>query len=443
MAINYNPTTVSDGLVLALDAANRRSYPGSGTAWTDISYRGNNGTLTNGPTFVAPPYNEPFGGAGGVYFDGSGDYIDNTSNYLVSSTTSTFTIEAWIYMTALPTDDALDIPAMISVNCGGGNSSTNYMSFGPISNQKLRIRWYDGTSKNAEGSSTLALNTWYHVACSVSSNTITMFVNGVQETLTGTTTLTNRNGDVNGFALGQTFTYANYSGYISNARVVSGTALYTQNFTPPRVLLSRVPNTSLLTCQGGTIRDASSNNFTITPNGDASAVSYAPYIKFDGTNDYVLASSSNDFDVSASAYSIEMWVYFRSAPSVVVLFGFAGTSTSGNAHLLYSGGTLYWQTRGTGTNQTTYTWTPNIGRWYHLVVSWNGSNSLRMFIDGQQVASNTVSPTINQNGVNIGGASDGYSVDGKISLARILKSKGLTAEEVLQNYNALKGRFGL
>jgi hypothetical protein len=158
-------------------------------------------------------------------FDGTNDYIDNTSNYLISSTTSTFTIESWIYMTAAPTNDSLNLSALISVNSGGGVSTTNYMSFGPISNQKLRLRWYDGSSKHAEGSTTLALNTWYHVVASVSSNAIKMFVNGVQETLSGTTTLTNRSGDAAGFALGQSYTYANYSGYISNVRVYKGKGL--------------------------------------------------------------------------------------------------------------------------------------------------------------------------------------------------------------------------
>ena len=47
MATNYNPATVSDGLVLCLDAANTKSYPGSGTAMTDMSGKGNHGTLTN------------------------------------------------------------------------------------------------------------------------------------------------------------------------------------------------------------------------------------------------------------------------------------------------------------------------------------------------------------------------------------------------------------
>lgn len=68
MGTNYNPRIVTNGLVLCLDAANPKSYPGSGTTWTDLSGRGNNGTLTNGPTFSGA-------NGGSLVFDGANDYI--------------------------------------------------------------------------------------------------------------------------------------------------------------------------------------------------------------------------------------------------------------------------------------------------------------------------------------------------------------------------------
>jgi len=68
MGIVYNSKIVTDGLVLCLDAGNTKSYPGTGTTWYDMSGQGNNGTLTNGPTFDAS--------SGGLFvFDGVDDYI--------------------------------------------------------------------------------------------------------------------------------------------------------------------------------------------------------------------------------------------------------------------------------------------------------------------------------------------------------------------------------
>ena len=62
------PDIVTDGLVLALDAANVKSYPGSGTVWNDLA-GSNNGTLTGGPTFDS-------GNGGSIVFDGTNDYIN-------------------------------------------------------------------------------------------------------------------------------------------------------------------------------------------------------------------------------------------------------------------------------------------------------------------------------------------------------------------------------
>jgi hypothetical protein len=66
------PNIIEDGLVLYLDAGNRKSYPGSGTTWFDKSGRGNNGTLTNGPTFNT-------GSLGSVVFDGVNDQVYTTT----------------------------------------------------------------------------------------------------------------------------------------------------------------------------------------------------------------------------------------------------------------------------------------------------------------------------------------------------------------------------
>jgi hypothetical protein len=71
MAFGNGPRIVTDGLVLALDAGDRNSYPGSGTTWRDMSGNGNNSTLTNGPTFSSL-------NGGAIVYDGIDDYSINT-----------------------------------------------------------------------------------------------------------------------------------------------------------------------------------------------------------------------------------------------------------------------------------------------------------------------------------------------------------------------------
>ena len=92
MSFHYSPRIVQDGLVLYLDAANTKSYPTTGTTWTDLSRSGNNGTLTNGPTF-----NSSNGGS--IVFDGVDDYVTGFNSISIN-TTSSFAIEFWFNLTA-------------------------------------------------------------------------------------------------------------------------------------------------------------------------------------------------------------------------------------------------------------------------------------------------------------------------------------------------------
>ena len=80
---------VTNGLVFYLDAANKLSYPGSGTAWVDLSGNGNNGTLTNGPTFSS-------NNAGSIMFDGVDDYVSIPNNNSLVFGNNDFTVSIWI-----------------------------------------------------------------------------------------------------------------------------------------------------------------------------------------------------------------------------------------------------------------------------------------------------------------------------------------------------------
>ena len=90
MALAHSPRIVTDGLVLCLDAGNTKSYPGSGTTWTDLSGNGNNGTLVNGVG-----YDNSNGGR--LIFDGVNDliYFGNNST-LYNAYNTTFTQEFWV-----------------------------------------------------------------------------------------------------------------------------------------------------------------------------------------------------------------------------------------------------------------------------------------------------------------------------------------------------------
>jgi hypothetical protein len=88
MALSHSPSIVTDGLILCLDAANPKSYPGSGTTWSDLSGQANNGTLTNGPTYDSD-------NLGSFVFDGVNDSVNITSSTSVAGLTN-YSASIWV-----------------------------------------------------------------------------------------------------------------------------------------------------------------------------------------------------------------------------------------------------------------------------------------------------------------------------------------------------------
>lgn len=100
MSLNHGSRAITDGLVLHLDAANVKSYTGSGTTWSDMSGDSNNATLINGPSYTSD-------NNGGIIFDGTDDYATfgkNASELGISDTA--FTIELVINRTDSPTNSS-------------------------------------------------------------------------------------------------------------------------------------------------------------------------------------------------------------------------------------------------------------------------------------------------------------------------------------------------
>ena len=223
MAVGYNPRIVTDGLILALDAGNTKSYPGSGTTWRDLSGRGNTGTLTNGPTYSSS-------NGGSIVFDGTNDYAEVTgsnADFLVGS--QSFTIEWWEYFTGgtgyqghLGVFEFINLGAApIQIWTQGGlfvTYSSNWISLGvsPTSNQ------------------------WAHYAISGVSGNFNIYKNGSY--VTNSSVNWSKSSSTVKFAVGGTpgWSYGNFptSARFSNVRFYKGKALsaaeVSQNFNALR-----------------------------------------------------------------------------------------------------------------------------------------------------------------------------------------------------------------
>jgi hypothetical protein len=195
-----------NGLVLCLDAGNTKSYPGSGTTWTDLSGRGNNGTLTNGPTYSSS-------NGGSIVFDGTNDYI-NFSSY-------NFGNEMTVFCFVRP-ESLNDIKSIFSNSSGGAttNGIRLFLNQFQTNDRSIRIELGNGTVGGTYVTSpnnTITYDTWQQIAFTLSKTTAigNVYHNGLSVG-TGTLGVTNYTSNAS-FRFGQfTDSQFPYKGRLSN-----------------------------------------------------------------------------------------------------------------------------------------------------------------------------------------------------------------------------------
>ena len=170
MSSKCGPDINENGLVLFLDAANRLSYPGSGTAWSDLSGNSNTGTLTNGPTFSA-------GNMGSILFDGADDQIDCGNNSSLNISTN-LTLGIWVKFNSLSST-----PNLIAKQwCSGAQFS---YSWAVLSDGRIYYGFdSDGQCSSITGeytSTNIVCTTgiWYCLNIVHTSTSINLYSNGI------------------------------------------------------------------------------------------------------------------------------------------------------------------------------------------------------------------------------------------------------------------------
>ena len=164
LALSHSPSIVTDGLVLCLDAGNPKSYPGSGTTWTDLSGGGNTGTLTNGPTYSSA-------NGGSLVFDGTNDYVNCGSPSTLNFGTGNFNLSCWVN---IPSTSGADWIGIISRYVSGVGF---WIQLNP-GNRYVGFSW-DGsifiTSSTSAGG-----GQWKFISCQrTGSTSAEVYVNGI------------------------------------------------------------------------------------------------------------------------------------------------------------------------------------------------------------------------------------------------------------------------
>jgi len=171
MGLSHSPRIVTDGLVLCLDAANKRSYPGAGTTWTDLTANKNNGTLTNGPTF-----NSANGGS--IVFDGSDDYMSFLYNSSYNIGNRNITLSSWVKATSLVS--SLHGGGIITRDSGSNDGLYEILLVSTSSKNWVYFRMFNITNYSPK-IIPIELNIFYNITCVYDNGTMRNYINGVQE----------------------------------------------------------------------------------------------------------------------------------------------------------------------------------------------------------------------------------------------------------------------
>ena len=361
------------------------------------------------------------------YFDGSGDYCTVPYTSALEFGTSDFTAELWVYCTSY-TPPATDV--IVSTY----QDSTHGWTFGIYQSISKFYFALAGDTEQLNDTSNILTNQWVHLCAVRSGTTLSFYVNGTRKATktkstnqTSTSTLTIGT-NVGGGSL-------SFNGYISNLRVVKGTAVYdpTQStLTVPTSALTAITNTSLLTCQSNRFKDNSSNNFTITRNGDTKVTAFSPFAPsaaysastnggsgyFDGSGDYLYAPA---ITFGTSDFCVEFWCYTQNI-SNIPMFLWQGIGSQG-WFLQFNASTLYF---GSLTSNRYTTWSVSLtnNTWTHIAVTRSGS-TLNVFINGVSATAKTVTGAELNNdyaGVTYIGTFSGtsYQLNGYISNYRVV-----------------------
>jgi len=462
--IAYLGNITTQGLVLDLDAGIKGSYPGVGTTWTDISNNRNNGTLTNGPTFTGSDY-------GAIVFDGINDFITgsviNTPNQL----------SVFCFKNPKPRVGSV-YPSIISkwTNDAQGENRSWVVGSIPGGVDYLAIStngtYTNTTVKRYEFSSSVSNNIWTQTGFTFNNGILTPYLNGapVNYTVILNPSITSIHTSNIPYTLGylKDGAYDTYfSGSIGNAQIYNQSLTQFQvwqnfNAYKSRYGISDIVTDGLVlnldagnpysylsgssgTTWTNTVAVSSSVSGTLT-NGP---VYSNGAITFDGTDDYI--NIPHVFDISSGGVTWNLWFKLSSTAWSPLFSDWYTNQWSFNIQV-YLGNITVGIRNSSGVEiggGAANLYPVSINTIYNMCCTYDKTTKTRiLYINGVLInsSSNIVSDSAIRNTTNnwsIGYKQDtGNSISGSVYNAQIY-NRALSQTEITQNFNALRGRYGI
>ena len=432
---DYYDQIDADNLQLYLEANQVISYPTTQSTWYDLSGQNNRFNLINGPTYNS---------SGWINFDGSDDYAVAVNTTLPSNATSSFTLMA------------------VARTSGGGAYQTVlgtgglFSQIGFVSNNSFMYGRNGGGGGNLySNGGAITTGRFYHLTMTYNGSTATAYLNGVA-TQTGVNI--GSNGGNNGVHVLSTYTPSAASeiltGDIAQALVYPKAltaAEVAQNYYGGPVvtdgLIFAVDAGNLVSYPktGTTWYNLTGSVDGTLTNGPTFSPADGGELIFDGTDDYInFGSPGSLFNPATSTMTMMGWIYVKNNQSNILI----GLQESGAGSLSLgtnSSGNVRFICRPTAGSQGTIdsSATLALNTWYHIAMTKDTANSISdctLWINGSPV--NTASSTVNFPTSTAAIRSAYYfdvNIYSNINIGSIqVYNRALTADEVLQNYNATK-----
>lgn len=405
--------------------------PGNGTNGaqnnTFLDSSSNNFTITRNGNTTQGTFT-PFSQTGwSNFFNGDGGTTANTNQFYFADNaalelgSSDFCIESWVYLTATPT-------TTVRICDKDATSNTSYLFYiNASSNPAFNFSTNGSAVTTLTSTGTVSRNAWNHVAITRSGSTFTFWINGVSSgTSTNAVTLFNGTAVLRIGNAGSNDRA--FPGYISNFRLVTGSAVYTTGFTPSTTPLTAITGTQILTCQSNRFIDNSTANagsgFPITVTGTPSVQAFSPFAPtaaystttvggsgyFDGTGDYLSCTISS---IGTSQFTLEGWIYLTTLTNYQTIFDTRASAVDANGMSLQvtPTGTVEFSSNGSIATSALI----KAGTWAHLCVTRGASNAITIYINAVSQATGTNSNNLTKTSVNIGRTFDPFYLNGYIS----------------------------
>jgi hypothetical protein len=332
------------------------------------------------------------GGSG--YFDGSGDSLSIADNAALDFGSDDFTVEGWFWATSNS--------GYVVSKYEPSNQASYIVGFGSSTTWEVYVYSTGGASLVYSGAAP-APNQWVHFALERNGSNNEFYFNGTRVAQVSAVTLRDSTAKLAIGNLGAGYD-AHFNGYVSNLRVVKGTAVYSgTTYTVPTAPLTAITNTSLLTnFTNAAIFDNAMMNDLETGGNAQISTSVKKYgtgsIAFDGTGDFLKFPKMGALGFGTGNFTIEMWVYpnanqasyaqlLNKGPSEIFNLGFYPSTTQLN---FYNGGFLI-----SASSSLT------IGAWTHVALVRNGT-TLTLYQGGVSVGSATYTTDAPDNYGHIG-----------------------------------------